>query len=187
MCISISFLKFWPISHEEETCVVSCVHQHHCIIFDFFLWWERMSIVLLFSSIYDQTLCFLIGRERLSISFHCCRVCFQILFEETFSMLYNLSGCLSAENPCNLHEIIAIFFIFLHEYHVFILRPSSLIHIVVLKTSWRNISWSKESRYRKRIAMTSDCYAQRSMEYLTGKEWKKEAGEYKQWTLENIH
>ncbi len=27
------FLKFLPFSQEEGTCVVSCVHQHHCIIF----------------------------------------------------------------------------------------------------------------------------------------------------------
>jgi hypothetical protein len=33
--------------------------------------------------------------------------------------------------------------------------------------------------------MTSNCNAQRSMEYLTGKEYKKEAGEYKRLTLEN--
>ncbi len=81
-----------------------------------FLWWERQLIVLLFSGIYDQTLCFLIGRERLLISFHCCRICFQILFEETFTMLFNLSGCSSAENSCNLHATIAIFFIFMHKY-----------------------------------------------------------------------
>ncbi len=80
------------------------------------------------------------------------------------------------------HVIIAILLLFLHKYHGFALSPSSLIHIVVLKISRCNISWSKESRYRKQIAMTSDCYAQWSIEYLMGKEWKKEAGEYKQWT-----
>ncbi len=80
------------------------------------------------------------------------------------------------------HVIITILLLFLHKYHVFALSPSSLIHIVVLKISQCNMSWSKESRYRKQIAMTSDCYAQWVMKYLTGKEWKKEAGEYKQWT-----
>ncbi len=39
-----------------------------------------------------------------------------------------------------LHVIIAILLIFLHKYHVFALNPSYLIHIVVLKTSWCNIS-----------------------------------------------
>ncbi len=68
------------------------------------------------------------------------------------------------------HVIIAILLLFLHKYHVFALSPSSLIHIVALKISRCNISWSKESRYRKQIAMTSDCYAQWSMDYLTGKE-----------------
>ncbi len=47
-------------------------------------------------SIIDQNLYFLIGRDRLSILFHCCRFCFQILIEETFSMLFNLSRCSSA-------------------------------------------------------------------------------------------
>ncbi len=140
------FLKFWPFAQEEGTRIVSCVHQHHCIIFVFFLWWERLLIVLLFSSIYDQTLCFCIGRERLSISSHCCRICFQILFEEIFSMLFNLSGCSSAENPCNLHKIIATFFIFLHEYLVFVLRPSSFIYIINGKTSRCNIFWSKKNQ-----------------------------------------
>jgi hypothetical protein len=28
------FLKKLPFSQEEETCLVSCVHQHHCIIFE---------------------------------------------------------------------------------------------------------------------------------------------------------
>ncbi len=80
------------------------------------------------------------------------------------------------------HVIYAILLLFLHKYHLFALSLSSFIHIVVLKISWCNISWSKESRYRKQIILTSDCYAQWSMEYLTGKEWKKKAGEYKQWT-----
>ncbi len=44
-----------------------------------FLLWEKLSIVLLFSGICDQNLCFLFGRERLSISFHCCGICFYIL------------------------------------------------------------------------------------------------------------
>ncbi len=55
------------------------------------------------------------------------------------------------------HVIIAILLLFLHKYHVFALSLSSLIHIVVLEISRCNISWSKESRYRKQIAMTSDC------------------------------
>ncbi len=55
------------------------------------------------------------------------------------------------------HVIIAILLLFLHKYHVFALSLSSLIHIVVFKISRYNISWSKESRYRKQIAMTSDC------------------------------
>ncbi len=55
------------------------------------------------------------------------------------------------------HVIIAILLLFLHKYHVFALSLSSLIHIVVLKISRCNISWSKESKYRKQIAMTSDC------------------------------
>ena len=55
------------------------------------------------------------------------------------------------------HVIIAILLLFLHKYHVFALSLSSLIHIVVLKISWCNISSSKESKYRKQIAMTSDC------------------------------
>jgi hypothetical protein len=29
------FLKILPFSQEEGTCVVSRVHQHHCIIFEF--------------------------------------------------------------------------------------------------------------------------------------------------------
>ncbi len=38
------------------------------------------------------------------------------------------------------HVIIAILLFFLHKYHVFALSPSSLIHIVVLKITWCNIS-----------------------------------------------
>ncbi len=62
------------------------------------------------------------------------------------------------------HVIIAILLLFLHKYHVFALSPSSLIHIVVLKISRCNIYWSKQSRYRKQITMTSDCYTKWSME-----------------------
>ncbi len=113
----------------------------------FVLLWERLSIYLLFSGMLDQDLCFAIGRQRLSILFHCCKVCFQILFKETFSMLINLSGCSCAEDPCNLHAIIAILLIFLHKYLVFILCPSSFIYIIVWKTSQYNIPWSKRSSF----------------------------------------
>ncbi len=75
------------------------------------------------SRIIDQDLSFPTGREGLSMSFHCCRTCFQILFEETFSMLFNMSGCLSAENLCNLHVIIAILLIFVR---IFLHRISML-------------------------------------------------------------
>jgi hypothetical protein len=70
---------------------------------------------LLFSSIFDQDLCFPIEREGLLISFICCRICFQILFEGTFSILFYLSRCSCAENFCNLHAIIAILLPFLHN------------------------------------------------------------------------
>ncbi len=135
-------LKFWPFSREEETLVVSCVHQYHCIKFEIFFWWERLPIVLLSSDMFDQNLCFPIWRERLSISFYSCRVCLQILSEETFSMLFNLSRCSSAENFCNLHAITAILFIFLHKYLVFLLRPSSFVYIVSLYI----IPWFKKKR-----------------------------------------
>ncbi len=86
---------------------------------------------LLFSTIFDQDLSFPIGREGLSIPFDCCRICFQILVEETFSMLFNLSRCSCAENFCNLHANIATILIFFNKYLVFALSPSSLIHIIV--------------------------------------------------------
>ncbi len=146
----------------------------------------------LVSNIFNQDLCFFIRRKGLLIPFNYCRVCFQILFEETFSMLFNLSGCLGAENFCNLHAIIAILLIFWHKYLVFVLGQFSLIHIIVWKTSrcniscskrsfslihiiaWKispcNISCSKKNRCRKQIPMTSNCYAKRPMEYLSDKE-----------------
>jgi hypothetical protein len=86
---------------------------------------------LLFSSVFDQDLGFPIGREGLSILFNCCRICFQILFEETFSMLFYLSGCSCAENFCNFHAFIAMLLLFLHKYLVFVLSPSSFLHIIV--------------------------------------------------------
>ena len=109
--------------------------------------------------------------KRPLISFHHCRIFFQILLEETFSMLFDLSRCSSAENSCNLHAIIAILLIFLHTYLVFLLRPSSFIYIIDWKTSWCNISWCKRSRHKNQIAMTSDSYAQQPMKCLTDKEW----------------
>ncbi len=51
------------------------------------------------------------------------------------------------------HAIIAILLLFLHKYHVFALSLSSLIHIIALKISPCNVSSSKESMYRKQIAM----------------------------------
>ncbi len=87
-----------------------------------------------------KTCAFFIGREGLLISFHCCRICFQILFEETFSMIFNLSGCSSAENSCNLNAIIFILFIFLHTYLVFVLHQSSFNYIIDWKTSGYIIS-----------------------------------------------
>ncbi len=51
------------------------------------------------------------------------------------------------------HVIIAILLLFLNKYHVFALSLSSLIHIIVLKISQCNIFSSKESMYRKQIAM----------------------------------
>ncbi len=136
----------------------------------FVLLWEKLSLFLMCNRIIDQNLCFPIGSQGLLILLPCCRIRFQILFEETFSMLFNLSGCLSAENFCNLHAIIAILLIFLHIYLVFVLHPSSFIYIIDLKTSLCNIFWSKRSKHRKQIAMTSNCYAQRPMECSTDKE-----------------
>jgi hypothetical protein len=52
---------------------------------------------------------------------------------------------------------------------VFVLSPSSLFHIIVKKTSCATFPDPKEAGI-KQIAMTSDCYAQRPMEYSTGKE-----------------
>jgi hypothetical protein len=134
------FLKFLPFSQEEGTCVVSCVHQHHCIIFELCSPVKETVVVLMCSRIIDQNLCFLIERERLLILFHCCRICFRILFEKSFSMLSNLSGCSCAENICNSHAIIAILLIFLHKYLVFVLSPSSFTYIIDWKTSGYIIS-----------------------------------------------
>ncbi len=127
-------------------------------------------MLMLFSNIFNQDLCFFIRRKRLFISFHCCRICFQILFEETFSMLFSFSGCSCAENFCNLQAIFAILLIFLHKYLVFVKSSTSLIHIIVKKTSQCNISCSKIIRDRKQIAITSNCCAQRPMECSSDKE-----------------
>ena len=98
LCASASVCKILIFFQEEGTRAVSCVHQHHCIKFELFFWWERLLIVLLFSGMCDQNLCFLFGRERLSILFHCWGICFYILSEKTFSMLFDLSWCLSVKN-----------------------------------------------------------------------------------------
>ncbi len=45
------FVKWWFFYQEEGTHVVFCVHQHYCIKFELFLWWEWLSIVLMFSGI----------------------------------------------------------------------------------------------------------------------------------------
>jgi hypothetical protein len=134
------FLKFQPFSQEEGTRVVSCVHQYFCITFGLCPQVKEIFDILLFNGMFDQDLCFSIRREGLLISFHCCRICFHILFEELFSVLLNLSRCLCVENSYNLHAIIAILLIFLHKYLVFVLHPSSFIYIIDWKTSQCNIS-----------------------------------------------
>jgi hypothetical protein len=63
---------------------------------------------------------------------------------------------LSAENSCNLHAIITILFIFLHEYLVFVLCPSSKIYIIIGKLADATFSDPKGTRHRKQIAMTSN-------------------------------
>ncbi len=104
---------------------------------------------------------------------------FQILFEETFSMLFNLSGCSCAEDFCNLHAIIAILLIFLQKYLVFVLHLSSFLYIIVWKTSSCIISCFERTRYRKQIAMTSDCYAKWPMECSSDKERSIKTGDNK--------
>ncbi len=122
------FLKSLPFSQEEGTCVNFCVQQYWSLKFWPFLRRKGLVLFLVCISIVDQNLCFLTGRERLLISFHCCRICFQIMFEKTFSMFFNLSWCSSAENSCNMHAIIAILVIFFHKHLVFLLHPSSFIY-----------------------------------------------------------
>jgi hypothetical protein len=60
-------------------------------------------------------------------------------------MLFNLSGCLCAEDSCDLHTIIAKLLIFLHKYLVFVLHPSSIIYIIVWETTRYNLSCSKKA------------------------------------------
>ncbi len=108
---------------------ILCSSSVHLPLF-ILLFGKLAWLFLMCSRIINQDLCFPIRREGLLISFHCFRICFQILFEETFSMLSNLSRCSSAESFCNLHSIIAILLIFLHKYLMFLLRPSSFVYIV---------------------------------------------------------
>jgi hypothetical protein len=124
-------LKFDLCHQEREASVAFCVQQHPCSNFGLYPLVREMLMFLLFGNIVNQDLCFSIRREGLSILFGCCKIGFQILFEETFSMLFNLSGCSCAENFCNLHAIIAILLIFLHKYLVFVTSPSSFIHVIV--------------------------------------------------------
>ncbi len=102
LCAAASFVKIQTLSSGERDsrcflCASASLHNI-CV---FFLCWERLPLFLMCSRIIDQDLCFPIRREGLSISFHYCRICLQILFEKTFSMLFNLSRCSSAENFCN--------------------------------------------------------------------------------------
>jgi hypothetical protein len=131
MCISISFSNVYLFLRRKGLALFFVCSSIGFKIFDLFLRRKGLALFLVCISIIDQNLCFLIGRERLSISFHCCRICFQILFENTFSMLFNLNWFSSAENSCNLHAIIAILLIFFHKCLVFLLPPSSFIYIIV--------------------------------------------------------
>ncbi len=85
-------------------------------------------------------------------------------------MLFNLSGCLSAENPCNLHAIITILL-----YSCMNILCLSCIHLplfILLIGTLVGTSFpdpKEAGRHKKQIAMRRDCHAQQPMECSTDK------------------
>ena len=83
-----------------------------------------------------------------------------------FRMLFNLSGCSSAEDSCNLHALLPYF-----SYSCMNIFCLSCVHLplfilLIGKLADATFPDPKRTRHRKQFAMTSNCHAQQPMECL---------------------